>query len=56
MAELMVKMMVYDETMISYDLFEKIVSGERLLFDLGIIWGPSRHRKSFFVGSNIDLL
>ena len=48
MAELMVKMMAYDETLAFYDLFRKIVFFH-FVFDPGIIQEASRHRESIFV-------
>ena len=41
----MAKIVVYEETMILYDSFTFFFE---LFYNLGIIRGPSRHRKAFF--------
>ena len=45
MAECMLQVHVYDETTTSHDLYENVVF-VLIFFDLGLIQGPSRHRKS----------
>ena len=58
MAEFLVKMMAYDETLTAYVCFfgEQIDENKLFFFDQGIIQGPSRYRGYISFDPTIDLL